>query len=60
MAKASQHSIGELIKYTGLDDALVETESFGIKIIESATSGSHYDRSLRRLLLLEDAVKSLK
>ena len=60
MAKVAQHSIGKLIKHTGLDDALMETRAFGIKIIESVTSGSHYDRSLRGLLILEDAVEALK
>ena len=60
MAKAAQHSIGKLIKHTGLDDALEETGAFGIKIIESVTSGGHYDRSLRGLLMLDDAVEALK
>ena len=60
MAKAAQYSIGKLIKHTGLDDALVETGAFGISIIESVTSGSHYDRPLRGLLILEDAVEALK
>ena len=60
IAKAAQHSIGKLIKHTGLDDALVKTGAFGIKIIESVTSRSHYDRSLRGLLILEDAVEALK
>ena len=60
MAKAAQHSIEKLIKHTGLDDALVETEAFGIKILESVTSGSHYDRCLRELLIPEDAAEALK
>ena len=60
MAKAAQHSIGKLIKHTGLDDALVEIGDFGIKIIESVTSGSQYDRPLRELLILEDALEALQ
>ena len=46
MTKGAQHSIGKLIKHRGLDDALVETGTFGIKITESVTSWSHYDRSV--------------
>ena len=60
MTKGAQHSIGKLIKHRGLDDALVETGTFGIKITESVTSWSHYDRSVRGLLILEDALEVLK
>ena len=41
MAKAAQYFIGKLAKHVGLDDALVETGAFDIKIIESVTSRSH-------------------
>ena len=50
MAKAAQHSIGKLFNHTRLDDALVETGAFNIKVIESVISGSHYDWSLRDIL----------
>ena len=60
MAEAAQISIGSFVKHTGLGDALVETEACGIKIIESVTSWSNYDCSLRGLLILEDAVEALK
>ena len=46
MTKGAQHSIGKLIKHMGLDDALVETGNFGIKITESVTSWRYYDRSV--------------
>ena len=46
MTKGAQHSIGKLIKHTGLDDALVETGNFGIKITKSVTSWRYYDRSI--------------
>ena len=55
-----QHSIGKLIKHTGLDDGLVETGAFCIKIIESVPSGGHYDHSLQGLFILEDAVETLR
>ena len=46
MTKGAQHSIVKLLRHTGLDDALVETENFGIKIVESVTSWRYYDRSI--------------
>ena len=33
MAKVAQHSIGKIIKHTGLDYALMETRASGIKIL---------------------------
>ena len=56
----AQHSIGKLIKNTRLDDALMEKSTFGIKIIESVTGGSNYDRALRGLLIREDELDVLK
>ena len=43
--------IGNLIKGSGFDDALVETELFGMEIVEQVIHGSHYDRSLRGVLI---------
>ena len=60
MTKGAQHSIGKLIKHRGLDDALVETGNFGIKITKSVTSWRYYDRSIWGLLILEDAQEVLK
>ena len=44
----------------GLDDALVETQVFGKKIIEQVLSGTHYTRSLRAILILVDFINRLK
>ena len=60
MAKAAQHFIGKIIKHTGLDDPLVETGTFGIKITKSVNSWSHYDRSVQGLLIFGDAREVLK
>ena len=46
MTKGAQHSIGKLIKHRGLDDALVGTGNFGIKITKSVTSWRYYNRSI--------------
>ena len=46
MTKGAQHTIGKLIKHAGLDNALVETRNFGIKITKSVTSWRYYDRSI--------------
>ena len=35
MAKCAQHCIGKYIKGTGLEDCLVETGIFGVKVMES-------------------------
>ena len=59
ISKAAQNSIGKLIKHTGLYDALVKTGPFGIKVIISATNGSHYDCFLHGLLILEGPVQAL-
>ena len=38
----------------------MEKSTFGIKIIESVTGGSNYDRALRGLSILEDELDVLK
>ena len=47
-----------LVKYlhrSGVENALVETGVFGVKAVES-----HYIRSLRRIIILADALSTLK
>ena len=46
MAKCVQHCIGKYIRGTCLDDALVETQVFGKKVIEQVLNGTHCIRSL--------------
>ena len=60
VTKAVEHCLGKLIRDCGLDDALVESKAFGPKIIDSVLNGSHYDRSLRGFLLIEDTIETLK
>ena len=52
-----------LVKYlhgSGVENALVETGVFGVKAVESMMNGSHYIRSLRRIIILADALSTLK
>ena len=60
MAKAAEHCIGKLVKGSGLDDTLVETKVFGVKVVEQVISGGHYERSLRAYLILEDVIEIMK
>ena len=38
----------------------METNTFGVQILESVINGNHYDRSLRGFLIIEDALESMK
>ena len=50
MAKALLHCIGKYLKHTGLVDILIQTDTFGIKVVEAVVAGTHYIRSVRRKL----------
>ena len=60
MAKIAQHSAGKYIRDSGFEDALIETKTFGIKVLQSVFDGTHYIRSLRGLLLISEAIHSLQ
>ena len=60
MAKCVQRSIGKYIKGTGLEDALVETGVFGVKVMESIIEGKDYVRSLRGVQILSSAIELAK
>ena len=44
--KCVQRCIGKNIKGTGLEDALVETGVFGVKVVESILAATNYVLSL--------------
>ena len=52
--------IGKFQKGSGIEDALVETKAFELKVIESVLGGSNYVRALRGLLIVAEAVESMK
>ena len=60
MAKCVQRVIGKYIKGTGLEDALVETGIFGVKVMESIIGGTNYVRSLRGIQILCGAIELSK
>ena len=43
-----------------MEDALVETGVFGLKAVESMMNESHYIRSLRSIIIIADALNTLK
>ena len=60
MAKCAQHCIGKYIRGSGLEDSLLETSIFGIKIVEQFLNGTHYVRSLRGILILAEGIETIK
>ena len=60
MAKAAMHCVGKYLRGSGIEDALVETEAFRLKVVQSVMEGSHYVRAFRGLLIAAEAVKSMK
>ena len=50
IAKCVQRCIGKYIKGTGLEDVLVETDVFGVKVMDSILAATNYVRSLRGIL----------
>ena len=41
MAKIAQHSAGKYIRDSGFEDALIETKTLGIKVVQSVFDGTH-------------------
>ena len=59
-AKVVEHCIGKYLRGSGVEDTLVETGVFVLKAVEFMMIGSHYVRSLRGILILADALNTLK
>ena len=60
MAKAVMHCVGKYFRGNGMEDAFVETETFGLKVAQSVMEGSHYVRAFRGLPIAAEAVESMK
>ena len=56
--QCAQHCIEKYIRGSGLEDSLLETSIFGIKVVEQFLNGTHYVRSLRGILILRQLKKS--
>ena len=59
-ANVVEHCIGKYLRGSGMEDALIETGVFGSKAVESMMNGSHYIISLRGIMILADALNTLK
>ena len=58
--KFVQRCIGKSIKGTGLEEALVETGVFGVKMMESILAATNYVRSLRGIQILSVTTELVK
>ena len=59
MAKSAVHCVGKYLRGSGVEDAFVDTETFGLKVAQSVMEGSHYVRAFRCLLSAAEAVESM-
>ena len=60
MAKIVMLCVGIYLRGSGMEDPFVETENFGLKVVQSVMEGSHYVRAFRGLLIGAEAVKSMR
>ena len=60
LAKVAMHCVGKCLRGSEMEDAFVETETFGLKVAQSVMEGSHYVRAFRSLLIAAEAVESMK
>ena len=45
LAKVTMHCVGKYLRGSGMEDAFVETETFGLKVVQSVMEGSHFEGS---------------
>ena len=60
MAKCVLHCIGKYVKGCGLEDSFLETNIFGLKVLESVLSASNYVRALRGIQILQCSIEAVK
>ena len=60
MCKATLRCVGKYLKGSGIDDGLIESGLFGVKILEQVLSRSHYMRSLFGFLVIEECIIQLQ
>ena len=59
-AKCFEHCIDKYIDKAGIDDFLSQTKVVGVKTLKSVVEGTNYTRSLKAIVILAHAIKSLK
>lgn len=52
MTKIALRSAGRYITGSGIDDALIEFDIFGIKILDADLKGKHYVRAFQGMLIV--------
>ena len=60
MAKCALHCFWKVVRGSGLEDGLIETEVFGEKSIETVFGATNYVRSFRGLLIVESVMNRIK
>ena len=60
MAKCVLHCIRKYVKGCGLGDSFLETNIFGLKVLESVLSASNYVRALRGIQILQCSIEAVK
>ena len=60
MAKVALGCIGKYLKSSGAESILIESGTFGVNVVESVMNGRHYNRSLKGLQLLKEAMSRLQ
>ncbi|KAJ8669425.1 hypothetical protein QAD02_000684 [Eretmocerus hayati] len=60
MAKILESCIGKYLSESGADHVLVETESFGVNVVEQVLAGSNYARSMKGFDILAEALQRLQ
>ena len=58
--KCLEQCIGKYIDKTGIDDCLSQTKVVGVKTLKSVVEGTNYTRSLKAIVILAQAIESLK
>lgn len=59
MTKVALRCAGRYITGSGMDDALIECEIFGIKTLDAVLKGKHYVRALKGMHILSEVVESM-
>ena len=60
MTKSALKCAGKYIRWSGAEDAFIETQIFGPKTLESVLNGGHYYCSFCGLSMLDEAIAKLK
>lgn len=59
MTKVALRCAGRYITGSGIDDALIECDIFGIKTLDSVLKGKHYVRAFHGMLIVSEVIESL-